>query len=183
VIHLQDRISSGYLHQQKALHAMPRGYGARGSHWASTVIAVCEQYGAGSLLDYGCGQGSLAAAVTLKTSTLDCREYDPAIPGKDRPPVFADVVSCTDVLEHIEPEFLDNVLTHIRQLARRAVFLVVSTRPANKELSDGRNAHLIIQPGEWWQARVEAVGFVVKPPPSMVPAKKPGKAWVAVLEP
>lgn len=182
MIPLHERISKQYLGQQKALHAAPRGYGAKGARWVSTVLTVRDAYQAGSILDYGCGQGSLSRAIQVATGTA-CREYDPAIDGKDAPPGFADLVVCTDVLEHIEPEKLDAVLRHIRGLARKAVFLVVSTRAANKHLDDGRNAHLIIETNDWWMQRVLAAGFTVKPPPQIHQMRWPGKAWIAVLEP
>ncbi len=89
------------------------------------------------------------------------REYDPAIEGKDGRPVFADLVVCTDVLEHIEPDRLDNVLTHLRTLARRAVFVVINTQPSNKTLTDGRNAHLIVEPAVWWYERLQVAAFTV----------------------
>ena len=177
-----ERISNEYLEQQKLLHASPRGYGGKGARWVSTVLAVSDAYQAMSILDYGCGQGSLSRAIQLATGTR-CLEYDPAIEGKDSAPEPADLLVCTDVLEHIEPDRLDNVLRHIRSLARKAVFVVVSTRPANKHLSDGRNAHLIIQHDAWWIARVQAVGFTAQPPPDIHPMKHPTLAWVGVLEP
>ena len=79
------------------------------------------------------------------------REYDPAVPGKDAEPQPADLVICTDVLEHIEPDCLNDVLDHIRQVSLKYAFVNVSTRPAVKFLQDGRNAHLIIQPADWWR--------------------------------
>jgi hypothetical protein len=75
------------------------------------------------------------------------RGYDPAL---DAPPKPAEIVVCTDMLEDSEPEFLDNALADIARCATRAVFLVVHTQAALKILPDGRNAHLIQQPYEWW---------------------------------
>jgi hypothetical protein len=63
-------------------------------------------------------------------------------------------VVCTDVLEHIEPELIDNVLDHLKDLTRKVAFLAIATRPARKNLADGRNAHLIIQPSSWWLAKL-----------------------------
>lgn len=159
-----DRISAPYLAEQVALHAAPRGYGGRGSKWATAVIDLMLRGRYWSVLDYGCGQGSLVAA--LKSGSVRLRgvrfdEYDPAIPGKDSPPTFADLVICTDVLEHVEPDKLDAVLAHLKQLARRAVFAVIALRPSNKTLSDGRNAHLIIESADWWRARLTDAGFTV----------------------
>ena len=80
---------------------------------------------------------------------------------------------------------LDTVLAHIRLLARKIAFLVINTRIANKVLPDGRNAHLIIEPGTWWDGRLEAAGFTRLPEPSVWPPKKArdGKYCVAVLQP
>jgi hypothetical protein len=179
----QQLISRGYLEQQRILHAAPRGYGGRGEKWAGVVLQIALKYQAYSILDYGCGQGSLAR--TLQPGLPDSiivREYDPAIPGKDNPPDFADLVNVTDVLEHIEPDKLDAVLRHIRMLARKVIFVVISTKPTNKTLSDGRNAHLIIEPGDWWKKRLKEVGFTLHPPPSVV-RSVPDKEWAAVLTP
>lgn len=178
-----DCISPAYCAAQKVMHADPRGYGSKGDRWAATVLEIARRYDAYSVLDYGCGEGSLARA--LKTAGMACREYDPAIPGKDAPPMFADLVVSTDVLEHVEPERLANTLTHIRQLARKVVFLVIATRPAGKRLPTGGNAHLIIEPPGWWERRVVAAGFTLQPPPTVWPKKVPGpgKAWIGVVTP
>src|SRR5262249_17383902 len=65
-------------------------------------------------------------------------------------PQAADLVACTDVLEHIEPECIGAVLDDIASLVRHLVFLVIATQPAKKTLADGRNAHLIQEPVQWW---------------------------------
>jgi hypothetical protein len=86
-------------------------------------------------------------------------EYDPGIPGKDHLPKPADLVVCTDVLEHIEPELLDGVLRHLYLLAGRGAYLVIATRLARELLPDGRNAHLIVQEPPWWLAKLKAQGW------------------------
>jgi hypothetical protein len=177
-----DVISRPYREQQIALHARPQGYGGKGSRWASTVLAVRDAYGCRSILDYGCGRGTLGDALLLSTGTRPY-EYDPAVEGKTRLPGFADLVVCTDVLEHIEPDKLDNVFEHLRVVTRKALFVVICTRLSSKTLPDGRNAHLIVQHDAWWRARVEAAGFTVHDPPAVHPAKMPSKAWIAVLVP
>lgn len=150
-----DLISKDYVAEQRTLHARPKGYGGKGDKWAAAVAAVAKQYECFSILDYGCGQGRLIAALRQTLPhTIRLDEYDPAILGKDELPSFADLVVCTDVLEHIEPDRLDAVIRHLSMLARKAIYLVVATRPSNKTLTDGRNAHLTIQPWEWWDERV-----------------------------
>ncbi len=111
-----------------------------------------------TVLDYGCGKGMLRKALQNPEWFT---EYDPAIGGKNGKPEPADLVICTDVLEHIEPELLDNVLEDLARCARRAAYVTVATRPAKKFLADGRNAHLIIQDREWWLERLRKHFFVL----------------------
>lgn len=147
---LNDRISEGYLATQRAYHEERELYGTMGHRYAEDVKRLVEQSGARSVLDYGCGKGTLRASLGEIVS-----EYDPAIPGKDGEPKHADIVVCTDVLEHIEPDKLDSVLEHIRCLGQ-AVYFVIATRPAEKDLPDGRNAHLIVQSADWWKRTLES---------------------------
>ena len=159
-----ERITADYLAQQRELHARPGGYGGKGHKWTPTVLAIAAEVGAQSLLDYGCGQGSLMRALQDSLPVAcDSRpqlfDYDPAIPGRDAAPAPADLVVCTDVLEHIEPRCLGAVLAHLRALTQKALFLVVALDPANKTLLDGRNAHLIQESPAWWTERVRASGF------------------------
>ena len=179
-----DLISVEYVAEQKILHAAPRGYGGKGDKWADAVLELARRFDCWSVLDYGCGQGALARAVIARSDRrLMVREYDPAIDGKDARPSFADLVVCTDVLEHVEPDKLDTVLAHLRGLARRVLFVVIATRPSGKTLTDGRNAHLILESPEWWHARIESAGFTVEGDPPKSPLEKPSREWVAVLRP
>jgi hypothetical protein len=107
-----------------------------------------------TVLDYGCGRGSMAEA--LKPHR--CQQFDPGVKGKDVLPKPSDIVVCTDVLEHIEHDKLDNVLNHIEKLTREYAFFVISTRPANAVLPDGRNAHLIVETPDWWMERIMRSG-------------------------
>ena len=176
-----DLISPEYLDAQKAMHAGPKPYGNRGEEWTKTVLEVAKRYGVGSILDYGAGHGRLAAA--LRDHGYVVREYDPAIEGKDTPPSFADLVVSTDCLEHIEPDKLDAVLAHMRLLARRVVFVVISCRPAMRVLPNGKNAHLIIRSKHWWHDRVQAAGFRMRRPPRTMPKQMPSKCWIGTLKP
>lgn len=177
-----DLISPMYRQEQVMLHARPGGYGGKGDKWSPVVRDLARSVNAMSVLDYGCGCGTLVAKLREIAPELACRDYDPAIPGKDGTPAFADLVTSTDVLEHIEPERLSSVLRHLRQLARNAVFVVIATRPSGKTLTDGRNAHLIIENEAWWTAAVLDAGFTIHSNP-VSPSPKPSREWVAVLLP
>ena len=177
-----ELISPKYAAMQRLLHAQPRGYGGRGDKWAETVVALVQELGASSVLDYGCGQGSLKRAIRPMLDGCRVDEYDPGIPEKAALPSFAELVVCTDVLEHIEPERLDAVLAHLRGLARLAVFAVISLKESNKVLADGRNAHVIIRPATWWHKRLEGAGFTIRRAPD-VARKKKSHEWTVVLIP
>jgi len=141
-------ISDNYVELNKSLHCAGN-FGVSGYKWAPTVGWIIHHHQIEHVLDYGAGQQTLKNA--LKDSfdiRIDC--YDPAIPELATPPSSAELLTCTDVLEHIEPDNIDNVLDHIRSIATKYVFLVIPTGPAAKTLSDGRNAHLIQQPVQWW---------------------------------
>lgn len=176
-----DLITPAYRASQIYLHAQPNGYGGKGDKWAPAVRELMARFCATSLLDYGCGEGSLVKALSVdKPSSWRLAEYDPGVPDKAAMPMFADLVTCTDVLEHVEPERLHVVLRHLRMLARKAIFVVVATRPSNKTLPDGRNAHLIVESAQWWEARFRLAGFTVSSGPES-PLKKPSREIVAIL--
>jgi len=111
-----------------------------------------------SILDYGCGKGELFKSISPKVmlSITTC-EYDPAIPGKEyiRYPKF-DMVCCLDVLEHIEPEHLQDVLDDLASHTGKLGYFVISCRKAKHILPDGRNAHLIVKPPKWWDEVIKA---------------------------
>lgn len=147
-------ISPEYRALQRQMHASPRGYGQKGDKWAGEVEGLCALYGRGEILDYGCGQGSLGRA--LRSGGLTVREYDPAIRGKDGEPQPADLVVCTDVLEHVEPEKIEAVLADLRRVTLGHLFAVIALTPAGKTLPDGRNAHILLQPRDWWATKLRA---------------------------
>jgi hypothetical protein len=176
-----DLISDAYRGEQVRLHAAPKGYGGRGDKWAAAVIELAARFQARSLLDYGAGQGALGRAV--RAAGLAIAEYDPARPGLDALPAPADLVVCTDVLEHIEPDRLAAVLAHLRAVTQRVLFAVVATRPATKWLSDGRNAHLLLHDAVWWTETMIMAGFCGLGPVPVSPLKKPAREVVLLLAP
>lgn len=108
-------------------------------------------------MDYGCGKRTLEEALGFPIAN-----YDPAVEGLDATNEPHDIVACTDVLEHIEPDLLVGVLADIRRCTKKAAFLLIATRPAKKYLEDGRNAHLIQRDAKWWLGRLWDAGFRVR---------------------
>lgn len=160
---MSSLISKQYQQQNRILHAAGR-FGADGHKHVDNVMSYARKVQAASILDYGAGKGALKTACLAASGRLIEKfyEYDPGVPGKDVMPKPVDLVACTDVLEHIEPEKIDNVLRHIHALTRKAAYFVIATRPANKILPDGRNAHLIQNGMRWWVTSIAASGFSIE---------------------
>lgn len=168
-------ISAAYLAEQQRLHADPRGYGTKGRKWARFVDSVATHHHWPTILDYGCGQGSLARELR-RIGWQHVAEYDPAVDQKDGPPSPADLVVCTDVLEHVEPDLVQNVVADLARLALRGLFVVISLVPTAKVLSDGRQAHISLHAASWWADKLSEHFTLVE-----VLAVSPEKQWVAVL--
>jgi hypothetical protein len=147
-------ISDDYRALQAELHKNP-DYGSASVLFAPIVSKICEQYGVQEILDYGAGKGRLAQHLRTKRP-IRMTMYDPVMPQWSARPEPAEMVACVDVLEHIEPEKLENVLDDLRRCVKRVGFFSVSTVAAEKILSDGRNAHLIIEPPSWWLPKIQS---------------------------
>lgn len=146
-------ISDNYKKMQQVLHE--RGnYGTASLGFGGVVSDILNKTGAETLLDYGCGSMQNLRNVLQPARSVQYNGYDPAVDEYAEKPDPADIVVSIDVLEHIEPEFLDNVLDDIQALARYWCFLSVHTGPARKVLADGRNAHLIQEKPGWWLERI-----------------------------
>ena len=143
-------ISPEYAEQNRQLHEENKNYGTTSSQWGFYVSELVRTEGFQSVLDFGAGKGVLAGMLA-EFGVANVAEYDPAIPGKDARPEPADLVVCTDVLEHIEPNRLLEVMTELARVTRRKLFVDICTSPALKTLPDGRNAHLIVQNPDWWR--------------------------------
>ena len=167
-------ISEDYRRMQQDLHKNP-DYGVASVGYAPLVAQVMEAVGATELLDYGAGKGRLGMTLREQAAApLTIHHYDPAIPEWSAPAQPCRFVACIDVLEHIEPHLIDNVLDDLQRVTAGMGVFTVHTGAAVKILTDGRNAHLIQQPPSWWlpkfMARFELVQF----------SRMPQGFWVSV---
>lgn len=148
-----DTISEDYLKLQTELHRNPN-YGVASLAFAPIVAQIIRELKVRSLSDYGAGKKNLLVGLKEQGVALDAYyPYDPVFPQYGQPRA-ADLVCCIDVLEHIEPEKLENVLVDLATITTSFGFLSIHMGPAAKVLADGRNAHLIQQPGSWWLPRL-----------------------------
>ena len=146
-------ISEAYRAEQKRMHENP-DYGVASLDYARYVAELIRRNDIGELLDYGAGKGRLGLALAeMGVTVKSLVHYEPADARWSAAPQPAEMVACIDVLEHVEPQLLDNVLDDLQRVTGRLGFFTVHTGPAIKTLSDGSNAHLIQQGPAWWLPR------------------------------
>lgn len=126
--------------------------------YVSEINSLITHSNVKTCLDYGCGKAKAWSYYQLQVLFgLDkVSLYDPGVEQYSTHPTEpSDLVVCIDVLEHVPENCVDEVLSDICSLARKAVFLNISTRPASKKLTDGTNAHATVKPKQWWQTKID----------------------------
>lgn len=143
-------ISDEYLEIQMEHHRKHASWGCGGTEHASFVMRLAEILGTKSVLDYGCGKGAFAKAMSFPI-----REYDPAISGKDTPPEKpADIVHCNQVLQHVEPRFLESILRRLNELSTLVCLIYIKWVESHTVYEDGRNATLTPWPPDKWTSEI-----------------------------
>ena len=132
--------------------------------WGGSVIGSVPrirdyaiQHGCSSILDYGSGKSDFYKEMNklFPDHQFIINQYEPARPEFAMDPAVSDMTICIDVLEHIEPDKLDNVLDHIYNKTNKVFYFKVCLLPAHDEFEDGQNLHLIVEPKEFWLERLE----------------------------
>jgi len=67
---------------------------------------------------------------------------------------------CTDVMEHIPPDWVTTVLINILNAAQH-VFFQISCEPDSCGKLIGEELHLSVHPYSWWMERLQKIGVVV----------------------
>lgn len=148
-------INSRYkdLHLYEKIYSTTNNYGNTGHRYADIVYKFILETNPLSVLDFGCGQGSLKK--NLATKNIDIDEYDPCIPGKNTiNKLQYDLIVTTDVLEHIYENEINTFFSDIMSLAPKYMIHIICTRPAEKVLPDGTNAHKTIKNKNWWKEKI-----------------------------
>lgn len=181
VITDQQRQLNAALHQSNNHFGNRADAGGLARHLPATLLRLHQLGACNSVLDYGTGKGALVQRLrTELPNTIRVDGYDPAVEAfAARPSEPADILTCLDVLEHIEMNSLDAVLREIHQLTRQFCYLVIDLQPAKKTLADGRNAHILLAPPEWWASRISQLFSCQTSFPVMHRAGLPQKVVIA----
>lgn len=133
-----------------------------------------------TILDFGCGKASAYKndpPINKKfgIASENMSFYDIGVPEyEDLPEGIFDGVICTDVLEHVHEELLDDTIETIMSKSEKFVFLVISCGLAVKTLPNGENAHVTVKHPDWWNSKLKKyydskkiihVKFVIPPDP------------------
>ena len=154
-------ITDDYLSTIKQVHKDANGWGvtaAGKSYWK--IKSAINFVKPATLLDYGAGAGRLKERLSKDFPDLRVYEYEPARDEVSGPGYPSDLVVCIDVLEHIEPECLKEVLIDLQRCVLNKGYITVAMYKASRILPDGRNAHLIIKDLQWWK-KVLSVYFSI----------------------
>ena len=138
-----------YVDQLKQLHQNKSAFGDRADY--KKFEKWINYFNPSSIIDYGCGKGNLVNTFKQDFPNKVIQGYDPAVEEFSKQPTTTfDMLISLDVLEHIEPDYIDSVLQNINNLIVKGCYLVIATGPAKNKLPDGRNAHLIQKEPDWW---------------------------------
>lgn len=115
-----------------------------------------------SICDFGCGKGNLIETLKENYPDIVLVGYDPAnekfnAPIEDK---FFDLLISTDVLEHVEPEYINKTLEFLSTKSRY-IYHKIALSPAKLILPDGRNAHLIQESSDWWRKKFLDLGYKI----------------------
>lgn len=115
-----------------------------------------------TILDFGCGKGNLIETLKVQFPDKTITGYDPANSEFDYSidDKVYDLIYSTDVLEHIEPEFIDQTLEYLSTKSKY-IYHLIALSPAKLILADGRNAHLIQETPEWWKQKFIDHGYTI----------------------
>jgi len=140
------------------LHRIYPGYGVGGNWFRDKIIEIAKEYDVKTILDYGCGKGSL---VKLLSKEFEVYGYDPYVEEFSLLPVHkVDMVVSTDFLEHIEEKDIGQTIAYFEMLQPKVQFHAVSNRKAAQILPDGSNAHYTVRDSDWWEKKLSELGAV-----------------------
>jgi len=149
-----------YKQQLEQMHKTTKWGGGVASK-VKYIVPIAKELGSTTILDYGCGSGTFKKVCNQDFPDIEVIEYDPGIAGKDNDPKQADYIVSVDVLEHIEPNAIHDVLAHIKEKMLKGGFFHICLSSAFAILPDGRNAHLIVNDANWWKSLIEQY-FIVE---------------------
>ncbi len=135
---------------------------APGQHLVGDAIQKLEMQPGQSVIDFGCGTGRASKALQdagFKVAAVDHADncLDPGIEVSftqvclwEPLELKADYGFCTDVMEHIPPEYVESVLETISSCVGAAYFQIATRPDVMGAKLLGEPLHLTVQDRHWW---------------------------------
>lgn len=146
---------------------------APGEGHVRDMIALLSCYPGDSIIDFGCGTGRAAQelqdrgyAVTGVDLAENCLDEGVDVPLVnaclwDLPDITAKWGLCSDVMEHIPPEKIADVLNAI-SVRTEACYFAIATVPDNMGVLIGEPLHLTVRAAVWWEKALKKYWASVK---------------------
>ena len=160
-------MNNNFIKASKALHERNKEYGKVSEYFKKghmkceltipkAVSSAAKVEPISNLLDHGCGKGGLIELLKQDSSILqEVSGYDPGVNNfSNKPAKKWDIVTSIDVLEHIGRDQIGFTLNEISNLTSKFFFFCIDLLPASKKI-DGRNAHFLIAPSDWWIQQIK----------------------------
>lgn len=121
-----------------------------------------------TLLDVGCGTGRAAQKLRdagMEVCGLDiaknCLDSGVLIPlivttAWDKRLPLVDWVYCTDVMEHIPPDRVEETLDNLRRITIKGAYFQIATKPDSYGARIGETLHLTLHEPSWWYEQLKA---------------------------
>ena len=157
-------ISKEYEAALKDQHSSEPKWGSTSYRYGGAdIITMLEQRKyITTVLDYGCGKGTLKDWLPQYHPNVQITEYDPGIPGKDVLPSgqFDLVITC-DVLEHVEYSCIDDTIRQLAEKTRLVMYNNIACSLTGKLFQQGpykgQDLHLIVEHPNWWNEKFAKV--------------------------
>ena len=160
-------MNNNFIKASQALHEKNKNYGKVSEYFKKgsmkyeltipkAVTSAAQVEPISNLLDHGCGKGGLIELLKQDLSTLqEVSGYDPGVEEfRNKPTKKWDIVTSIDVLEHIGRDQIAFTLSEISCLTSKFFFFCIDLLPASKKI-EGRNAHFLIAPSDWWVQQIK----------------------------
>ena len=153
-------ITKEYRKELLDIHANTDWGVTGGVYCGDSVIEFIKAFPVKTILDYGCGEGSLKKWVEDAGITdLEWTQYDPGMPEfQKRPEGTFDLVVTTDVLEHVEDDMLDAVIDDLYSFTGKYIYNAIACYLARATFADGpykgQDLHLSLKAPDEWMLRL-----------------------------
>ncbi|MAL11588.1 MAG: hypothetical protein CMF74_18240 [Maricaulis sp.] len=125
------------------------------------VFGIIKERNIKSILDYGCGKAKFHNILFNNSKvpgspTVSIVGYDPAFAQYSQKPTGDfDLILCVDVMEHVQEDKVDEVLSDIFNSYSGHVFMTITCYEATQVLLNGKNAHYTVKEPDWWKSKLQ----------------------------